>query len=765
MNRAGPTRSRLVLIAAGLYGAVALLCTRIPLVNYLGYEFSFLVALLASGLSGLISISATRHGMHEHAGASVSAVRSATASLRSAVRTSLLLLFIPFSVMGANALFVKNCSILEGCAFFVLLPVVSSLFSCGLGFFCAVHYRWSRTVFAGAFVATVVYALALGYFTPAIFSYNVFYGYFPGLTYDEILEIRWPLIFFRGLTLLLGVVLVWLGLVIVGNIPSNLPAWRKGKDLLLLLAGRRYRMGSVAGALLLALLYLFRCDLGWESTSGSIRRSLGGEFRSDHCTIYYSPGSYTDEEIRWVAAEHEFQLSRIMDAFYLQRVEMIESYIYPSNEVKQELVGAGSTNIAKPWSRQIHISKQSLAGTLRHEMTHVVAGDFGLPAIRASLSTGLVEGLAMAIDWDWGNRTLHQYAAALRKFDLAPDISRLLTISGFATQSASISYVLAGSFCRYLIDRYGIRKMTQVYRNGDYGAVYGRPLDALIEEWHHSLDRIPIDAGERDAVDVFFRTPPIFEKVCARVVARRNMAARKAMEQRDFAKAQELYRMSYVEAGGYESLSGYLLSSLRLADYAALSAARDTIVDRAAHPAQFLPLMLSIGDAAWAQGNVDSALSCYRRIVAADFSESYSEAARLRQLAIADTGHRGLFLKFFLEDRADSMSLRILDSIISGPAGSPTALYLRGGVLRRKDQPAEEISLLAAISMRDEDLSLEGLRLRHLGAALVRLGRFEEAKSAFWTSLNYTSREAAINRINESIDRCDWIRAHALPFP
>ena len=763
MNRAGTTRSRLVLIAAGLYGAVALLCTRIPLVNYLGYEFCFLIAPLASGLSGLITISATRQGLSENAVASMSAVRSALASLRSAVRTSLLLLLIPLTAMGVNALFVKNCSILEGCAFFVLLPVVSALFSCGLGFFCAVHYRWSRTVFACACAATGAYALALGYFTPAIFSYNLFYGYFPGLTYDEILEIRWPLVLFRILTLLLGMMLVWLGVLMVGNIPSNLPAWRKGKELLLLLAGKRYRIASVSGALVLALLYLFRCDLGWESTSAHIRHSLGGEFRTEHCTIYYSPTSYTDEEIRWVAAEHEFQLSRIMDAFFLQRVEMIESYVYPSSEAKQELIGAGSTNIAKPWSRQIHISKQTLAGTLRHEMTHVVAGDFGLPVIHASLSTGLVEGLAMAIDWDWGNRTLHQYAAALRKFNLAPDISRLLTLSGFATQSASISYVLAGSFCRYLIDRYGIRKMAQVYRNGDYDTVYGRPLDALIEEWHHSLDRIPIDAGERDAVDVFFRTPPIFEKVCARVIARRNMAARKAMEQRDFTKAQELYRMSYAEAGGYESLSGYLVSSLRLADYAALTAARDTIVARAAHPSQFLPLMLSIGDAAWAQGNIDSALSCYRRIAAADFAESYSEAAHLRQLVIADTGHRELFLKFFLEERVDSIPGQMLDSIIRGPAGSPAALYLRGNIFRRKDQPADAVSVLAALSMRDEDRYLEGLRLRHLGAALVRLGRFEEAKSAFWTSLNYTAREGAINRINESIDRCDWIRVHGLP--
>ena len=41
-------RSRDTLVAAGVYAAAALVCTRIPLLRTPGYEFAFVFALIAS---------------------------------------------------------------------------------------------------------------------------------------------------------------------------------------------------------------------------------------------------------------------------------------------------------------------------------------------------------------------------------------------------------------------------------------------------------------------------------------------------------------------------------------------------------------------------------------------------------------------------------------------------------------------------------------------------------------------------------------------
>ena len=180
-------RSRRILIPALLYGAVSLICTQFGLLNYLGYEFSALIAILASTIAGMVAIHAVKESRNDPPAEVLRAFRNG-------LLLTIALLVIPLAVMMTNALFVKNCSLLEGLGYFVALPVVSAVFSGSLGFFCAVHYRFAKTVFFLIVAATLLYVLALGYFTPAIYSYNFFYGYFPGVTYDETLGIGWPLV-------------------------------------------------------------------------------------------------------------------------------------------------------------------------------------------------------------------------------------------------------------------------------------------------------------------------------------------------------------------------------------------------------------------------------------------------------------------------------------------------------------------------------------------------------------------------------------------
>ena len=50
-------------------------------------------------------------------------------------------------------------------------------------------------------VVVLVHPILLGYATPAAYSYNAVYGFFPGFTYDESLHLGWRLFLFRYLTL------------------------------------------------------------------------------------------------------------------------------------------------------------------------------------------------------------------------------------------------------------------------------------------------------------------------------------------------------------------------------------------------------------------------------------------------------------------------------------------------------------------------------------------------------------------------------------
>lgn len=731
---------------AVIYLIIALVSTQIPLINYLGFEFSFLFAILASLAGGWYTVHVLR-------------ARNITRGVFvSVLLINLLLLVVPLAVMLTNAFFVKNCSLVEGFGFFVLLPVVSVWIATSVAFFCTVHYRHPFLVFLGFVAITFSYAVALGYFTPAIHSYNFFYGFFPGLTYDEALGITWTLLLFRLWSVGVGGIFLWMGILLVRDTHLEDSTVSKGVAVLsAMFSGRRLPLTIIIVATGFSV-WWFRGSLGFESPARFIQEYLGGVYETERMKIYYSPDSYTGEEIRLAGAEHEFRLQQVMDALSLQTVGRIESYIYPSNEVKQRLIGTSTTNIAKPWSGQIHVTKQSLDATLKHELVHVLAARFGKPIIGASLSTGLVEGLAMAIEWSWGNRTLHQYAAAMRRYDVAPDLKNILHFTGFATHSSSISYVLAGSFCRFLIDRYGIRSMMLLYRDGNYEAVYKRPVGSLIAEWNIFLDGVELHENDRDAVDVLFRRPAIFDKVCARVIARRNIEARRLAAEKEYRAAAALFHQSYEDGNGFDAFSGYLNASVRGGEFDAARTALDSVILCDQNPNQYLPLFITIGDAYWAGGDGPGAYDLYARVRRADFSAAYTEAALVRMHALGDTVHADRYMRYFLSDDVDSVRLRLLDSIGTRARTAWLVHYLKGKALLRPERSADAVAVLQMSPAGDS--LLEAMRLNTVGLALFKQGEYQQAKMYFWNSLNFVSTEVAEAAVYDWIERCEWMERY-----
>jgi len=755
-------RSRATRIGIGLYFLASLLCTHVPLLNYLGYEFCVVTSLLASAFSGFLSISFVKRTL---AATEAAAERRAAglSAFAGSLAASMTLLVIPLVVMLTNALFVMNCSVIQGFGLYLVIPVVSVVFSVSLGFFCAVYFLHSRTAFVLLSLVTIGYAIALGYYTPAIYSYNFFYGYFPGVTYDETLRLGWTLVLFRVVTLVVAASLAGTALVVLGTTHVTNSVWEKTRSCVNAIRRPPYLYGAAPVVMILAVAFIYRNELGFEAHRTFILRTLDKQWRTEHFTICYSHESYSNDEIRWIGAEHEFQLHQILNVLYLPFRGRIESYIYPSSDVKQHLIGAGPTDIAKPWSSQIHLTKQSLGAALKHELVHLLAAPFGVPVVRVSLSWGLLEGLAMAIERISGNRTLHQYAAALYRFGLAPPMKELMSFTGFAFHSSTVSYVLVGSFCRHLIDRYGIRKMMLVYGRGDYSTVYGRSLDELIAEWQGFLGRLSVTDPDRDAIDAFFRRPPIFQKVCARVLANRMMQARRMFERKEYTTAAALYRQSFEDGGAYEALSGYFASALRLRQFHVLSSALDTIILKDPLPTRYLPLFLIVGDAMWAEGKSEKAAEVYSRVIAADISDGFTEVASLRLHSMKDEANEGRLLSYFLSDLGDTLGLRTLDSIIYATPGDWVPLYLKAMVLQRLDRFQDAYDIAQSFNLADRDARLEAFRLRMDARALFRLKRFQEAKIPLWTSLNYYLTEGAEQHTREWVERCDWMSTHLFP--
>ncbi len=746
--------------AALLYLAAGILCCRVPLLNYLGYESSFLFGFLASLVTGSLVAGATRRAVRS-AGPEGWSIHALLQLFRRELRTCLLLLLIPLALLSANALVVKNCNYLEGLAYYFLIPCVSIWFSAAVGFFCGVHYRHGRLAFLSLVAASLLYVLYLGYATPAIFSYNFFYGYFPGLSYDEALGISRPLVYFRALTAGLGGLALWWALLLVRSSAAEKPTLEKGKALIAALTarGRRTQGASIVAAAVL--LYLFRCELGWESTAPFIQGRLGARYDTPHVTLYYPPSALSAAEIRRIGGEHEFRLAQLVRDFGAAASPHVESYLYPDAATKWRLIGAGNTNIAKPWSGQIHCTLQSLESTLKHELAHVVAGPFGLPIIRASLRTGLVEGLATALDPTWLNRTLHQYAAALQRFGPKPQIASMMSLWGFTAQNSALSYISAGSFCRYLLDAYGVKPLLAVYGGADFTEEFGRSLPELVTEWERFLGRMHVEDRERGVLDALFHRPPIFGKTCARVIAGRMEAARIALARREYARAQTLYGASFEEAGGYDAFGGLLAATVRLGKYGDAIRLCDSVIHGSERPDRYLPLFLWCGDARWAMGDPHGAQRLYDRLLDADLAENLTEGSAARTLALSDSLHRPTFLAAFLLDAPDSIRIIMLDSLARvAPESSPLLRYLAGRVLARRGESASAIAILQALDLSGLSRPLEYLRRKTVGEQNYLLGNYQEARRAFWSSLDGLTNEAAAYEAREWVTRCDWMARH-----
>src|ERR1051326_4650350 len=138
MSDAAPQKLILRLpIAGGLFLLLlSVLLIRLPLLNYLGYEFSFAIALAMPWLAGIPAIRLFR--MREPETGFNQAVRQ---SVRQSLIRGWILLLVPLAVGTVNLFIARNCSYGEGMLFYILIPGITVFWSVGLAMACAVMFR------------------------------------------------------------------------------------------------------------------------------------------------------------------------------------------------------------------------------------------------------------------------------------------------------------------------------------------------------------------------------------------------------------------------------------------------------------------------------------------------------------------------------------------------------------------------------------------------------------------------------------------------
>lgn len=677
-----PGVAAIVLLLAG--GGSALVA--LPLFNVPGYELGLAMGIAVGILGGAVGIASARQERRLIEGRDPrprNALRSDSAahSVGRAFAAALLLnagaLVPPCASAVAFALASTRCNPFVHFAFYPLLALPSAVIASGMGVLCgfaARRARWGGLMYALVLLASAGVTLWPVIFGPQVFAYNHFAGYIPGPLYDEALELRAPLAWYRLETLL------WSAL-----------AWAVAS---LLLDMKRGTLGAPAlrpGPLLLAAIFVAAIAgiesrsgmLGLRTSANGLASQLGGTRQSEHFVLVYGRGKLR-EELDRVIRDLEFRHQQIRAFLGGAPADRIRVYLYRSADEKQRLVGASSTQFAKPWRLELHLNDSPfpIAG-LKHELTHVMAAPYAKSPFRVTARFGIwpnmaiVEGIAVAADNPVDDLSLHQWAAAMRQRKLAPDIRTLFRPDAFYASPAARAYTVAGSFIRYLGETHGPDKLQALYARGDFEGVYQRPLSSLASEWEAFLDKIPLDAAAVSQAFARFRRGSLFSRPCARELVRLQSEATERLRS-DPGEALALFRRcEQIQPSEPSFRSGEALALEKLEQNEDAARVLADLAERVKdEPALAAEVAMARADFAWKRGKSEQAADELRNLLALKPGLALDRMARIKLAAIRSP-RVGRSLWAYFRDPEELKLFRLKEALDADPK-DPYVTYLLG---------------------------------------------------------------------------------------
>jgi len=732
--------SRAVLISFAIIFIASIVLTFFPLIGTLGFEFSALSAALLSFLTVIISASLI---------SSEPSRRSSKKGLLDLVGSiffiNLLLLLTAFIVGLLSSLIKDDCYIKEGSLFFLLIPTISVFFSTSVGLLSG-YFFGRKGIFIGLITILLIalYAIWKLYYGVSIFVYNPIFGFFPGPLYDEEIPISPTLIISRITVLFWGISLL-LALRIANGFRNNLiRIWNAVLFIILMIA--------------IIAIHLNESEFGISYTRDYITQNiLSGSVETENFIIYYPPGTPQAKDIKLIAMDHEWRYKQLKEALDLDSNQKIRSYIYPDIKTRKKLSGAGETTIANPLHNEIHLIYDSFPHpVLKHELVHVMAGAFGNDVLKLSPKIGLLEGIAVAVDWRGQRFTPHQWANAMLEMGIAPRIKDIVGF-GFWYAPAQISYTLMGSFSRYLIDSYGIEKFKSAYKTGNF-SIYGKNLAELSLEWREFLKTIETPPQAKAIAEARFSGPSIFQATCPRKIAELKNQGYENFEKDNYYEA----RNNFSDALKYNNSDPNLINWLIYSHYYEGNFDRALEIVNNSDPNSKIEkdLLKNLrGNSIWQIGNSEEALQIFENLLNQELPDAIKRELEIKILSISQNSRVEEHIRQFFGTRDEVLQLAYLqNAIIADPLYGP-AYYLRGRLFFNRGEYEEAVpDLIHAYLLELPSDKLTNENLRILGISLFAKGNYDQSIAIFDQLLLNEKDEASRQYATDFIERASWMK-------
>ncbi len=418
----------------------------------------------------------------------------------------LTLFSIPLIILIISGFFKGFCPGHDGFVFYFVInaPLLFLLSSIGLVYYKIRIKPYMTSLF---FLLMILLSLSVNFyeliFTPKVKFYSILLGFFPGPIYDEDV---WPdrILFLHKSASIIISSFIWL------------------------LLYKRNIFRTLFAVLLIIPSIIIANSLGpYYLSEKRFTDSLGAVYNTKHFEILYPPDQQWSGYIDIIAGLHEYYYEELQRELRTETDIRIRSYIFRDEDEKKELTGAGRTQIAKPWLREIYLTPVSVTDSkLKHEISHIIIGSLidsplGLYGKLNGLipNMAVVEGISVSLEPETNIMTLYDKAAVLLKKDKLTSFENLFNAGRFYSKSGSVSYSASGAFIKYLIQKYGIDHLKRILKNEDFADVYGKKISEVEKEYRNFLQNIEITPQKEYYSSVLYNAKGLIEKRCPHEIA------------------------------------------------------------------------------------------------------------------------------------------------------------------------------------------------------------------------------------------------------
>lgn len=440
-------------------------------------------------------------------------------------------------------LLMNKCPVNIGILFFPLFTVTAAFFGLSSALiFNLFEGLKSWLLLLCTYSILFAYSLLVYYFEPQLFLFNPIFVFFPGLVHNEIFEIDLRIIIYTT-------VISFSSLLIIMNFIlkefDQSSFYQKFEIHLKLIP-----------IFLLVLLFLSSDMLGLSTSQKKLDQNFPNYFYGDGFELYFENSNLKtiEKDIYHYSVDFHYQQLKKNTR---KAPKKIKIYIFKDEDSKNRLLGDKVADFTKPWQTKIFVTESSFHETIKHELAHVFLGEASdnIFKVAGYLNLGLIEGGAMALEWEWSENSPEFYAALINRFIGKFNASDFFSNYSFATRQSYLSYILSGSFCKYLIDTYGLEKFLELYRTAEFESVYQKNMQDEFENFLNKLGNYSFSEQDSLTAFVLFGGKTIFEKRCPRAIARMGQKAKELIDIKDFTKAEKLMQKVYDQSKDIEAFS------------------------------------------------------------------------------------------------------------------------------------------------------------------------------------------------------------------